>query len=195
MRLWRRKPLRTSHGFLGRAHSAISRSRSRLQRMKAKNSIGFGDRVPAFDVRRARDHWPRAFARAVYPGFAAARAAVLLTTLKCRKYAREVKGDFIVRLLEKVGVSKDRVSVERESRNTLENACICQGAMDVTPLSDERHWHNGSRRARMDWLVGLLDHRTDIGVVSRANSEISLPAGSIYNGSEKFPVEFATQPF
>ncbi|MGC1792500.1 MAG: ElyC/SanA/YdcF family protein, partial [Pseudolabrys sp.] len=25
-------------------------------------------------------------------------------------------------------------------------------------------------------------------------SEISLPAGSIYNGSEKFPVEFATQP-
>ena len=26
-------------------------------------------------------------------------------------------------------------------------------------------------------------------------SEISLPAGSIYNGSEKFPVEFATQPF
>ena len=23
--------------------------------------------------------------------------------------------------------------------------------------------------ARMDWLVGLLDHRTDIGAVSRAN--------------------------
>jgi uncharacterized SAM-binding protein YcdF (DUF218 family) len=24
-------------------------------------------------------------------------------------------------------------------------------------------------RARMDWLVGLLDHRTNIGAVSRAN--------------------------
>ena len=42
------------------------------------------------------------------------------------KYAREVKGDFIVRLLEKVGVSKDRVSVERESRNTLENAAFAK---------------------------------------------------------------------
>lgn len=28
---------------------------------------------------------------------------------------------------------------------------------------------DGSRRARMDWLVGLLDHRPDIGAVSRAN--------------------------
>ena len=51
-------------------------------------------------------------------------------------FAGRAEGDFIVRLLEKVGVSKDRVIVERESRNTLENAAFAKQL--VMPKAGER---------------------------------------------------------
>ena len=155
-------------------------------------------------------------------------------------FAGRAEGDFIVGLLEKVGVSKDRVIVERESRATLENAAFAKQlvkpkagelwllvtsamhmpravgifrkagfAVDAYPVD---YLTTGAKelwtlpRALMggigitdlaahEWL-GLLAYRFT-GRISELFpgpiSEISFPAGSIYNGSEKFPVEFATR--
>jgi uncharacterized SAM-binding protein YcdF (DUF218 family) len=51
-------------------------------------------------------------------------------------FAGRGEGDFVVRLLEKFGVSKDRVIVERESRNIVENAAFAKQL--VMPKAGER---------------------------------------------------------
>ena len=130
-------------------------------------------------------------------------------------FAGKDEADFVIRLFEKLGVPRDRIIVERKSRNTVENAAFAkqlvmpkpgerwllvtsamhmpravgvfrkaglpsmpipstidvrrQGPVDIIRRTDGRHWHNGSSRPRMDWVVGLLDHRTDIGAVSWAD--------------------------
>ena len=68
-------------------------------------------------------------------------------------FAGRAEGDFIVRLLEKVGVSKDRVIVERESRNTLENAAFAKQL--VMPKAGER-WLLVTSAMHMPRAVGVF---------------------------------------
>ena len=149
------------------------------------------------------------------------RASAPLSGCACRVHGPKIEADFVVSLFEKLGVARDRVIVERASRNTAENAAFTKqlvmpkagerwllvtsamhmpravgvfqkagfavdaypvdyqttGTKDLWTLSkrtDGRHRHNGSSRSRMDWVVGLLDHRTDIGAISWADVRNSI---------------------
>ena len=68
-------------------------------------------------------------------------------------FAGGVEGDFIVRLLEKFGVSQDRVIVERESRNTFENAAFAEQL--VMPKAGER-WLLVTSAMHMPRAVGVF---------------------------------------
>jgi uncharacterized SAM-binding protein YcdF (DUF218 family) len=68
-------------------------------------------------------------------------------------FVGRVEGDIIVRLLEKFGVSKDRVIVERESRNTVENAVFAKQL--VMPKAGER-WLLVTSAMHMPRAVGAF---------------------------------------
>jgi uncharacterized SAM-binding protein YcdF (DUF218 family) len=68
-------------------------------------------------------------------------------------FAGRGEGDFVVRLLEKLGVSKDRVIVERESRNTLQNAAFVKHL--VMPKAGER-WLLVASAMHMPRAVGVF---------------------------------------
>ena len=63
------------------------------------------------------------------------------------------EGDFVVRLLEKLGVPRDRVIVERKSRNTVENAAFAKQL--VMPKAGER-WLLVTSAMHMPRAVGVF---------------------------------------
>ena len=89
-------------------------------------------------------------------------------------FAGRGEGDFIVRLLEKLGVSKDRVIVERESRNTLENAAFAKQL--VMPKAGER------------WLLvtSAMHMPRAVGVFRKAGFEVdAYPVDYLTTGAEE----------
>ena len=63
------------------------------------------------------------------------------------------EADFVIRLLEKLGVSRDRIIVERKSRNTIENATFAKQL--VMPKPGER-WLLVTSAMHMPRAVGVF---------------------------------------
>src|SRR5262249_27361099 len=68
-------------------------------------------------------------------------------------FAGATESDFVVRLVEKFGMSKDRVIVERKSRNTVENAAFAKQL--VMPKPGER-WLLVTSAMHMPRAVGVF---------------------------------------
>jgi uncharacterized SAM-binding protein YcdF (DUF218 family) len=94
-----------------------------------------------------------------------------------------IEADFVVRLFEKLGVPRDRVIVERKSRNTAENAAFTKQL--VMPKAGE-HWLLVTSAIHMSRAVGVfqkarfavdpypIDHQTtgtkDLWTLSRSSA-------------------------